>query len=299
MPQTFCLAHLSDPHLTSLSSVHPYELLSKRILGYLSWQLHRRHEHRFEVLQALVHDLHTQQPDHIVVTGDLTQLGLPHEYRQATDWLAQLGPPEKVTVVPGNHDRYVAVPWQDSLGLWQAYLTSDHGGCFFPIVRKRGPVVLLGVDSAPPSAPFLATGKVGKEQLMRLSQLLAEFAHSCCRIVLIHHPPHPDAVQFRKRLTNHAALCDILAKQGCGLVLHGHSHKWQLHWLKGPTLPLPVIGVPSASAWGTERGSLARYHLYRIVPTEEGFNVDVEIRSLCQRTLHFYCQGFFQLKIAG
>jgi 3',5'-cyclic AMP phosphodiesterase CpdA len=302
MSQAFCLAHLSDPHLTSLEAIRTHELLNKRFLGYLSWQLHRRHEHRPEVLEALVLDLTNQQPDHIAITGDLTQLGLTREYHQAADWLARLGPPDKITVIPGNHDRYVATSWQDSLGLWEAYLASDRkaSAWLFPSLRERGPAVLIGVDSAPPSAPFLAIGTVGKEQLKRLSELLEQNASpACCRILLIHHPPHPESVHARKRLTDAAELNEILAHKGCGLVLHGHSHKWQLHWLRGPKAPIPVLGVPSASAWGIKRNSRARYHLCRLAPSDAGFKIDVEIRGFCHRSRRFCHEGRFQLEVAG
>lgn len=302
MPQTFCLAHLSDPHLTSLHAVPPRELLNKRLLGYLSWQLHRRHEHRFEVLEALVQDLQARMPDHTVITGDLTQLGLGQEYQQAADWLARLGPPEQITVIPGNHDRYVATSWENSLAHWQPYLASDAaaGTPLFPSLRRRGPAVIIGVDSAPPSAPFLATGTVGKSQLAQLSALL----ESCtgpelCRIVLIHHPPHPEAVKRRKRLTDAAALNEILARWGCGLILHGHSHQWQLHWLQGPRTPIPVIGVPSASARGVKRGYRARYHLCYLNRSACGFEIHVEIRGFCQNSQRFHHEGRFQLEVAG
>ncbi len=300
MLKTFCLAHLSDPHLTSLHAVHPRELLNKRLLGYLSWQLHRRREHRPEVLEALALDLTAQQPDHIAITGDLTQLGLAQEYRQAADWLARLGPPEQVTVIPGNHDRYVATPWEDSLAYWKPYLASDAGAPFFPALRRRGPAVLIGVDSAPPSAPFLATGTVGKSQLAQLSALLESCAGpGLCRIVLIHHPPHPEAVKRRKRLTDAAALNEILARRGCGLILHGHSHQWQLHWLQGPRTPIPVLGVPSASARGLKRGYRARYHLCHLSPRAFGFKVYVEIRGFCPSTQRFHHEGRLQLEVAG
>jgi 3',5'-cyclic AMP phosphodiesterase CpdA len=296
MPKTFCLAHLSDPHLTSLSRVRARELLNKRLLGYLSWWLHRRHEHRFEVLETLVTDLKAQHPDHIAITGDLTHLGLKEELRQAAEWLAQLGPPTKVTVVPGNHDRYIAVP-QEPQKCWQAYSANDG---VFPLLREQGPLILIGVDSALPSAPFLATGKVGKEQLERLKELLKSSAHSeRCRVLLIHHPPYPEAVVPRKRLLDHAALCQLLAEQGCGLVLHGHSHRWQLHWLKGPKTPIPAFSVPSASAWGIRPGSVARYHLYRFTRTGKGFKIAVEIRSFCPSRQRFFQAGQIQLEVAG
>ena len=83
----FSLAHFSDPHLTSVTNVKIRELLNKRIFGYLSWLKRRRLEHRTEVLEALLRDLEHIRPNHTVITGDLTQLGLPVEFEQAVNEL--------------------------------------------------------------------------------------------------------------------------------------------------------------------------------------------------------------------
>ena len=48
----------------------------------------------------------------MLVTGDLVHIGLEQEMSEAAQWLRSLGPPEKVILVPGNHDNYAA----DSLG---------------------------------------------------------------------------------------------------------------------------------------------------------------------------------------
>jgi len=50
----FTLAHLSDPHLSGWPLPQPGELLSKRIFGFLSWQLRRRFVHRQSVLDRVV-----------------------------------------------------------------------------------------------------------------------------------------------------------------------------------------------------------------------------------------------------
>ena len=67
---SFSLAHLSDPHLTSLTDIKFSQLANKRILGYLSWLRKRRFVHRREIVDSLVEDLHITRPDHIAVTGD-------------------------------------------------------------------------------------------------------------------------------------------------------------------------------------------------------------------------------------
>ena len=110
----FKLAHITDPHLGPLPPVRPAELMNKRFFGYLSWMRRRRGVHRPEVLAALAADLEGLAPDHLVVTGDLTNIALPEEFTRVGRWLEGLGAPEAVTVIPGNHDAYVAVPWEAS-----------------------------------------------------------------------------------------------------------------------------------------------------------------------------------------
>jgi len=99
----------------------------------------------------------------VAVTGDLTHLGLPEEFRQVAGWLRRLGSPEKITVVPGNHDAYVSAPWQETYGAWTPYLEGDEGSLAagYPILRVRGPAALIGLSSARPSGPFLAMGSIG------------------------------------------------------------------------------------------------------------------------------------------
>src|SRR5271167_156697 len=103
----FTLAHLSDPHLPPLPEPKLSELLGKRALGYLNWTRNRHLYHRRDVLDALVSDLQAQQPDHIAVTGDLVNLALEAEFAPARAWLEGVGAPDRVTVIPGNHDAYV------------------------------------------------------------------------------------------------------------------------------------------------------------------------------------------------
>ncbi|MGZ3311328.1 MAG: metallophosphoesterase family protein, partial [Xanthobacteraceae bacterium] len=103
----FVLAHLSDPHLGPLPAPRWRELLGKRATGLINWRRKRHRIHRGDVLARIVADIKGQAPDHVAVTGDLVNISLPGEYPPARDWLAKLGPPHDVTLVPGNHDIYV------------------------------------------------------------------------------------------------------------------------------------------------------------------------------------------------
>src|ERR1700730_13376014 len=99
----FVLAHLSDPHLAPLPKPRWFELVGKRATGYLNWRRKRHLVHRSDVLARIVADLKAQAPDHIAVTGDLVNIALAAEFAPAAHFLATLGAPHDVTLVPGNH----------------------------------------------------------------------------------------------------------------------------------------------------------------------------------------------------
>lgn len=288
MNETFTLAHLSDLHLSSLNDVKVRELLNKRIYGYLKWQLKRRAEHRREVLDALLLNLQHTTPDHIAVTGDLTHLGLPREFREARNLLQSLGSPSRVTVIPGNHDTYVSTDWNSTFALWTDYMLSDeaHLGAkagtnvntTFPSLRVRGIAALIGVSTARPSAPLLAVGSVGQVQLQKLEKILVETGKQrLFRVVLIHHPPVDGTVSWRKRLTDASAFRSVLDQHGVELILHGHAHRSSLKHLETTAGTVPAFGVPSASALGRTSSRRARYHLYRFKANPRGWEMVVTV----------------------
>jgi 3',5'-cyclic AMP phosphodiesterase CpdA len=303
----YTLAHLSDVHLGGLGIPRPGALFSKRILGLLSWHLRRKAVHRGAVLAALVADLHQSHPDHTAITGDLVNISLPEEFRRAAAWLATLGRPADVSVIPGNHDAYVAIPWDRSLALWDSYMSGDRAepaadagdaGAHFPYLRRRGPLALIGLSTAVPMPPHMAAGRLGTAQLQRLEALLATTkAAGVCRTVLIHHPPTSSAAYRHKQLLDGEAFSEVLTRQGAELVLHGHTHMSGLSYLKTPEGRVPVVGVPSASARPTRNRDHSRYHLYRIVPAGEGWRIEVEVRGLAPSLDRFQGEAGFSLSI--
>lgn len=279
----FSLAHISDLHLTTLQEVRFTQLLSKRILGYLSWWYKRRHVHRREIADALQADLHSTRPDHVAVTGDLTHLGLPQEFAAARQWLKALGTPEQVTVIPGNHEAYVGRGWIRSCAMWAPYLESDSRqditktADFFPSLRIRGPVALIGLCSARASGPFLAIGSLGRSQLDGLATLLDQTREMrLLRIVLIHHPPVTGTIKWRKRLVDNRAFLEVIDRHGADLILHGHTHYPVFSQTSSNAGSIPVIGAPSGSEWNPQAGHRASYNIYRFAPNGE---LALEVRT--------------------
>jgi len=260
---SFVLAHLSDAHLPSLPRPGWLDLAGKRVTGYINWRRKRRFIHNQAVLEAIVADLRAAAPDHVAMTGDVINLGLREEFVRGRAFLNMLGSPEAVSVVPGNHDIYVAEAAR-LLPAWRRFMESDEPGIALPYLRRRGPLAIIGVSSGVPTAPFLATGWVGGEQLARLRlHLIEQKQQGAFRVVLIHHPPVSDAGSS-KRLLDASVFLRVIAEAGAELVLHGHDHIHSLVRLKGPDGTVPAMGVPSASAAPGGTWTPAAYNLYRI-----------------------------------
>jgi 3',5'-cyclic AMP phosphodiesterase CpdA len=285
-PATFRFAQLSDPHLSDPSGARLRQLAGKRLFGYLSWRRRRRHEHRPDMLAQLGADLRALAPDHTVVTGDLTHIALPQEFVQARAWLQTLGPADRVTVVPGNHDCYVRTRWSESLGHWADYMQGDSSGgdgspeMLFPLLRVRGPVAFIGLSTAVPSAPLLATGRIGAAQLARLEALLGDLeGRPLLRVLLLHHPPVPGEEKWRKRLVDAPQLCALLTRRRVDMVLHGHRHRALHSVIRIPGSDIPVFGIPSASATGLHSDYPSAYNEYAVESRAEGWKVEASARS--------------------
>jgi len=236
------------------------------------------------------------------VTGDLVNISLPQEFENAARWLYQLGPAHKVTVIPGNHDSYVAVGNDEGIGRWRDYMTDlawerAEGAPptdSFPFVRRIGQLALIGLSSAVPTPPFFASGTLGPAQLKALRGILAQLGNDgAFRVVLIHHPPLFGKGHRRKALTDAREFGEIVRAAGAELILHGHMHMATLGHI-GET---PVIGVPSASALRWHHKDAAAYNVYRIRQAEENWKITVEIRGLSTDQDRFAPSGGFELTI--
>jgi 3',5'-cyclic AMP phosphodiesterase CpdA len=276
----FKLAHLSDPHLPPLPGARLSELAGKRAFGYLNWTRNRRKYYRREVLDALVADMQAQTPDHIAVTGDLVNLALEAEFAPAQAWLKSVGEPHGVTAIPGNHDAYVRRTRHRFVESFGDYLRGDEAsGDAFPFLRRRGPVALIGLSSAVPTPPLMATGTLGRRQREALERMLIRLAgEDAFRVLLVHHPLRSDSRP--KRLTDSAPLLALLKKHGVDLILHGHDHVHSTMWFEGPGGKIPSIGVPAASALARGRHPAAAYNLYEIERDGNGWRCEQISRGI-------------------
>ncbi len=306
MSADICFAHLSDWHATSLAGGGAALFRGKRISGWASWGLSRRRHHDPRILAAAFRDVHAQGVDRILVTGDLTHVSLESEFLAAVRQLEALGDPERVFLIPGNHDCYVPASAASSWDHWADYLVGDPFSTFddelaaclsapapagvaprhedYPTLRLSGRLATIGLCSSIPTPIFRAGGRLGPEQLDRLERLLALLAaRGMCRVVMIHHPVAAKGEPARRALSDGDDLRAVLARVGAELVVHGHKHRRRINRVPGPVADVPIIGVPSSSEVGSRPDKHAQYHVYRVrgagLSGPDRFELSAEIRG--------------------
>src|SRR2546428_11239623 len=105
------IVHISDLHFWHIT-LHPRELVSKRLLGMCNLVLSRARKYRMSSMPLVVERIRTLEPDHVLVTGDLTSTALEEEFEAARHALERLGPAASPPPgVPGNPDPLTR-PWR-------------------------------------------------------------------------------------------------------------------------------------------------------------------------------------------
>jgi 3',5'-cyclic AMP phosphodiesterase CpdA len=272
----FRVAHLSDLHVLSPGGVEWRAILfNKRITGYVNLLRRRGRVYRRAYLEAVLE--WAREADHVVVTGDITNLALEGEFTEARSLLDELSRRIDVTVVPGNHDIYLP-------SLLRRRRFPHHFGHFlqsdlprfsldlpagrYPCVKLRGPAAIIALSSGVPRPPFVSSGSLGAEQLAAFEAALAhpEVARRT-PVILVHHPP----VDSRSRLARcHDGLVDAaafrrsLAGLSRGLVLFGHLHRRVRYRLSTAAGELDVVGASGAALDHPDRSVRAGLNRYDI-----------------------------------
>ena len=266
------LAHFSDIHLLSHDGAPWGELANKRWIGAANLMTNRSRHYHVAAFEQMVDDLNGQHIDHVLCTGDVTNLALAKEFEFARGKFDRLRlGPGNVTVLPGNHDAYVAEGIAHFDRVFDDYARSDPGwdwvdGVRWPIVRIRGDLALIGVSTSRATPWFTAYGMVGEEQLERLGYALRDDRlKGKVRLVAIHHPPAGKRAKSRIRgLRDHDDFAKVIAEHGADLIVHGHEHRDMLETLTGPAGPIPVRGIASGTYAHDKPDRQARYRIYEI-----------------------------------
>lgn len=216
------LLHFSDPHLQlprwrerSLRELGPLRAVASVEL----WRGRgRAYDGALETLRAIVRA--GASADHVVCTGDLTQLGHAEEFALAREALEPLR--GKLTVIPGNHDRY-------PLGGRPNRLFEEsfpgHGDA---VTLVGSSLALVKHDTAGAvSWPVVSRGHArGLDALSRT--LRSPELEGRCKLVLVHHAPLCE--DGREKFPLHflagaRALLRVAAEGGAQAILCGHRHE--------------------------------------------------------------------------
>ncbi len=228
------LAHFSDVHYTVSPLSSPRESFrGKRAASFVSWLVGGRRE-RFrdspERIRALLEDVDRAGVDHALCTGDLTAASLDEEFAGvAAIFGARLGRPDRFTVLPGNHDRYVRSAIEErSFERRFASLCpgADRGFPFEKDLAEGARVV--AIDASRPTSFIDASGLCGGAQRGALRELLGRDTERVTIVAmhygLLRHDGRPDRPLHRMRDWERV-LADIDASPArIALVLHGHMH---------------------------------------------------------------------------
>lgn len=239
-----------------------------------------RHYH-VAAFETMVDDMNALGIEHVLCTGDVTNLALRREFEFARGKFDRLSNgPLGVTVIPGNHDAYVAEGVPLFAEMFGEYAAADAGWewaedhrhdaddvLHWPIVRIRGEVALIGLSTSRATPWFTAYGKVGPGQLARLALVLADpRLAGKVRVVGIHHPPAGrHAISRIRGLRDHHEFAAVIAQHGANLIVHGHEHQDLVEALPGPDgTSVPVRGVASGTYLHNKPERTARYRIYDI-----------------------------------
>ncbi|MFF5258880.1 metallophosphoesterase [Actinomadura viridis] len=169
------------------------------------------------------------RPDAVVITGDLTENGLPAEYARLHALLSPL--PMPVYPMPGNHDL------RDNLRA----AFGDHPVVGASGVRPQAPlqyavdvagVRLVCCDTTVDGAPY---GAMDADRLAWLDAALAA-APDTPTVVATHHPPYPLGIRFidDMRFLDPAGFEEIIGRHPQVVrVISGHVHRGSVGSLAG------------------------------------------------------------------
>ena len=206
-------------------------------------------------MRRLVSHLVAEGIDRVLCTGDITHRGREEEFEAFIDAFAPLLDADRLTLVPGNHDR-CGDDVADSIMHGERVVGVDLGELF--VVR---------LDSTGPHnhTMFRGHGLVTPTDLLSLRETLEDADDDQLVVVMMHHHPYPLPEEGRlERLSRWAGLpftdalhsgVDVLeiASGRCDLVLHGHRHVATQRLHRGAGRPLGIYNAGCTAEQGRYR----------------------------------------------
>jgi 3',5'-cyclic AMP phosphodiesterase CpdA len=262
------IVQLSDIHVWEPSGLHPFDLIGKRGAGFANYRLRRRGEYSIAVLRAAIAKAVETQPDVVLVSGDLSNLGLRSELEQARRELQPvIDAGLRLAIIPGNHDAYLkaSLAGQFEEVLRDGQQADDREASPYPFLMRLPSADLLCLTSAIATAPLMAYGRVGAAQFARAEAIMARREKARPLALTVHHPVTPTPGkrnEYHRELRDAAQLRAFASRHGAVLLAHGHNHLSHVVRLAGGCV---VSGISSSTTRREDhdhrRGEIVQYHL--------------------------------------
>jgi Icc protein len=170
--------------------------------------------------------------DHVVITGDLTEMGDVREFEHFANLLDDAGMPEGgVTLVPGNHDAYTTNgAWRRALeGPLKRYASASAEGEGGKVV-DRGEIVFLPIDTSYFQSIARSAGTFTPDAARAVQTRIDDPGlRDRAMVLVMHHPPfrhHSNALtEWIDGLRGCKHVLDMLTQHPRVQILHGHMHR--------------------------------------------------------------------------
>ena len=223
----------------------------------------RARQYPLQRAKLLVEQIQKIKWDHLVISGDLTQLSLERGFSLARETLEPLlKDRERVTIIPGNHDRYVRQ--SGAKDYYKQYFGEFFGDEEIHVRKLNSDWVIVGWDSAHPNDWSTASGTVRRSTIQATENLLSSFPEKTRFIVVNHYPltfPEGWEVDHFHELYNLVPVRNwILRHPNIRLYLHGHIHRnWQ-HRLSRDSAPELLLLNSASSTSRLHPGQKSSFH---------------------------------------
>ncbi|HWQ86952.1 metallophosphoesterase [Brevundimonas sp.] len=192
-----------------------------RILQFSDVHFGREHKH---ACAAALEYAHANLPDLVLITGDITQQGLPDEFEAAGRWINQMPAPRFVIV--GNHDVPYWSLFARLFAPWKAFERATghpaHDHQFLsPTVMVRGVVTARGWQAR----ANWSKGVIDLMQTRKAAEALRQAPVGALRILACHHPlVEMIGTPMTGDVKRGDAAALIFAEAGVDIIATGHVH---------------------------------------------------------------------------
>jgi 3',5'-cyclic AMP phosphodiesterase CpdA len=172
------------------------------------------------VAEGLIDSINRNNPDLVIVSGDLTQRARKKQFEEAQKYLESIDYPK--VVIPGNHDiplfdifRRLLLPLQR----YKRYITDEMSPLYID-----NELIVLGINTA--RSFTWKNGRISIEQIKGMEEILCPLGTEKLKIVVTHHPFLPPPGDNGISLVGRSVKAlKVIDKCCVDIILAGHLHQ--------------------------------------------------------------------------